>query len=101
MNTKEFIEDSNWPSMQNEITRIAIKCEEEVVIQVLTQLLKRPPGIEDFKRCYMCHHYSFTNSYRFDYKLPNDQMIELGMIERKYEGAKMVITFTPNPKYKS
>lgn len=80
----ENLWDSIWADIRHK--------QEDIIKQVLTELLKREPTIEDFKKCTL-GFYQDEPHYLFSY----DGAV-LGKIEVKlYNGGS--ITFTPHPDY--
>lgn len=81
----------NWYSLTDEIKRIQLKCEEDVVKQVLEQYLSRPITLEDAKDVKRIYYKDEFTKYILAYK-----DTQLGMIKNIYETSKVTVEFHPN-----
>lgn len=86
---KISIPDTTYPLM-SEMQRKAMNVEEEVLMNVLSQLVKRELTVEDYKKCKMIYREGVFNKYEFAY----DDII-VGTMERKWEGTKYIVEFIP------
>jgi hypothetical protein len=75
----------------DEFIKVVVKKQEEIIIKVLTEVLKREPTTDDFKECQRLVYPHFQpNDYIFAYK-----NIPLGFIKHEFEIGKATVTFTP------
>lgn len=77
--------------MQDEIFKQAIKCEEDVLKNVLKQILGHEPTIDDAKDCQRIMKEGNHEKYIIAYK-----EIQLGSIRKFFDANTFRVVFTPN-----
>lgn len=81
--------------MHNAVVNEMIKCEEAVIIRVLSDLLHREPTIEDAKRCTRIYNTPHKGLGYTPYNLAYDNII-LGVIDI----SDYKVTFTPSVNFR-
>lgn len=86
----ELIEDMT--PLMDAFVKECINMEEKLLIQLMNQVLKREPTIDDFKECTRITLPHFEpNDYIIAYK-----NINLGFVKHQYNGSSATVTFIPD-----